>query len=427
MDLLLLAARNVLRQPRRSVLNGVILVVATAVMVIGLAWVAGYGRYIYGSVRDFETGDAQLLRAGYQAEAARLPVDLLMPRSAELREAALAEPEVGAASERLSVAARVTSGRRGHRVEGIGVRFRDEREVTTIADYIVAGSYPDDGLVNEAPAALLGRPVAEYLGVEPGDTVYVRAADADGVEDLVDFRVGGVFELGYAHIDRNRIFLELDTVRTLVRAGDSASRIVLRAAEGRAPAEARAAAERLAVGENSSGTGDADTAADLELEALGWRELASTVVAAVEADTAMFYLMLAVIFALGLFGMVNSVSVSVRERTREIATLRAVGMRRRTVVRLFAAEAAVLATVSVIVAFILASPLLWYWGTAGIDIAAHVPPELPIPFGERFRTVLRWGHLVGAAAVTIGVSVAAAVWPARGVARRSVAEALRSK
>ena len=70
MDLLLLAARNVLRQPRRSVLNGVILVVATAVMVIGLAWVAGYGRYIYGSVRDFETGDAQLLRAGYQAEAA---------------------------------------------------------------------------------------------------------------------------------------------------------------------------------------------------------------------------------------------------------------------------------------------------------------------------------------------------------------------
>jgi len=481
METVLLAARNVLRHPRRSALNALTLVVATAVMLIGLAWVAGYGRYVYGSVRDFETGDAQIMRVDYRDEAARLPLDLLIDQSPELRTAVLEEPEIGAASERLSVAARVSSGARGHRVEAVGVEFAHEREVTTIADSIVRGRYPAEsgsaeearaqraadeggaagnaaaeggpgeggpgrpGPVQPVPAgdaaeagpstgprtgaraALIGRPVADHLDVEPGDPIYVRATDVDGVEDLIDFQVSGVFELGYAEIDRHRIFLDLETTRRLVRAGGSASRIVLRAADGSVPEDARRAAERLLqerrTEEHAGHPGDGDDS----LTAVGWRELAGTVVAAVEADIAMFYLMLGVIFALGLFGMVNSVSVSVRERTREIATLRAIGMRRRAVVRLFALEAAVLALGSVLVAFLLSAPLLWHWGTVGIDIGAHVPPEIPIPFAERFHTVLRPSHVLGAGAFTVLVAVAAAIGPARRAVRLSVAEGLRGE
>ena len=111
-----------------------------------------------------------------------------------------------------------------------------------------------------------------------------------------------------------------------------------------------------------------------------------------------------------LFGMVNTLVLSVFERTREIGMLRAIGMKRRQVRRMIRQE-------SVITALIgagLGLPL-------GVFLAAVLTKVLST---EGISFSLPVGSLIVFTIVAIGAGIAAAVIPARRAARLEILGAL---
>ncbi len=125
----------------------------------------------------------------------------------------------------------------------------------------------------------------------------------------------------------------------------------------------------------------------------------------------MLYVLLALSVIVSIFGMVNTLVLSVFERTRELGMLRAVGMTRRQTRRMVRSE-------SVITALIGASLGL----PLGVFLAALVTRALQ-EFDVRFS--IPWDQLVVFAVIAVIVGILAAIMPARRAARLNVLQALQ--
>jgi putative ABC transport system permease protein len=120
-------------------------------------------------------------------------------------------------------------------------------------------------------------------------------------------------------------------------------------------------------------------------------------------------LVLSVIIAA--LGIVNTLALSVIERTREIGLLRAVGMSRRQLRRMVRYESVVIAVFGATLG--LTAGVLFGWALQRA-MAEEGVRVLSIPFGQL--------ALYAAAAALIGVI--AAIWPARRAARMDVLRAI---
>ena len=125
----------------------------------------------------------------------------------------------------------------------------------------------------------------------------------------------------------------------------------------------------------------------------------------------MLYVLLALSVIVSVFGMINTLVLSVFERTRELGMLRAVGMTRRQVRRMVRHESVITALIGAA----LGLPL-------GVFLAAMVTRALS-EFDVRFDVPV--GLLVGFTIVAVFVGILAAILPARRAARLNVLQALQ--
>lgn len=120
------------------------------------------------------------------------------------------------------------------------------------------------------------------------------------------------------------------------------------------------------------------------------------------------YVLLALSVLVSLFGIVNTLVLTVFERTREIGMLRAIGMTRRQVRRMIRHESVITALIGALIGIVLGLVL------AGMLIAKIDFIAFALPLGQLV--------VFGVAAVVVGIL--AAIFPARRAARLNPLEAL---
>ena len=189
MEMAIVAWRNVFRNKRRSILNIIALTLATALMVLGLGWVQGYHTYIYKAMQNFESGEVQLIPEGYLAESRRMPLDLNLDSYRELKSRLKSIEGVREATGRIDFSLRLSNRAESVYLAGRAIDPDSEANTTVLSDYISHGSY----LSSEEGGILIGKELADRMGVAPGDTVYVVAQDKYGVENFSDIKVAGIF------------------------------------------------------------------------------------------------------------------------------------------------------------------------------------------------------------------------------------------
>jgi putative ABC transport system permease protein len=123
-------------------------------------------------------------------------------------------------------------------------------------------------------------------------------------------------------------------------------------------------------------------------------------------------LLLAILIAL--FGIVNTLALSIFERTREIGLLRAIGMQRRQVRAMIRSEAVIIAVFGAVLGLVIGVFFGWAMVMALKDQGIT---QLSVPGGQLIFYVLLAGF----------AGVIAAIWPARRASKLNVLEAITTE
>ncbi|MFJ6725628.1 ABC transporter permease [Streptomyces sp. NPDC091281] len=129
----------------------------------------------------------------------------------------------------------------------------------------------------------------------------------------------------------------------------------------------------------------------------------------------MLYGLLAMAVIVAVLGVINTLAMSVFERSQEIGMLRAIGLDRRAVKRMVRLESLVISL---------------FGGVLGIGLGVFFGWAAGELIGSRMQTyelVLPWGRMVLFLVLAGGVGVLASLWPARRAARLNMLSAIKSE
>jgi len=321
--LLRLALRNIGRNRRRTLLTAGIVAFGFAALTLAGGFVAqSFEALAEGTVRG-GVGHLQIaspeLFSGTEAET----LEHGLGDSSALARRAEADPAVREVLRRIDFFGLAGTGGSALPFLGLGVEPEAEARSMDTPDLVTAGRWLGAA---EDDEAVLGGGLARALAVGPGDWVTLFAMTVDGVLNARDVEVVGVAGLPVRELDDRYLAVPLASADRLLQADGTVSKLVLLVDD---PDRAAAVGERLVATLRAEGA---------TVDFRTWQELAEFYRQVRTLYLGIFGFLGAVLVLIVLLAAANSMLMVATERTREIGTLRALGMKPRGVVRLFALE-----------------------------------------------------------------------------------------
>lgn len=400
-----LAWRNIFRNKRRTAIT----FLAIASGMVALIVFGGFIEFTFWGLREStirtQIGHIQLHQEGYAERGAAAPATYLMEDFPSLQALLVRIPHVTVVTARLTFAGLISTGEQTLTCKGTGVLPQSEEELSTF-ETLVAGQPlsqgpPDGGIV--------GTELAKALGRKVGDPLTLLTTTLDGTINALDFQLAGIGQTGSLEYDSVFVKLPLPMVQRLLNTTKVETVVVLLDETERTP---EVAAEIHRVIRDKG----------LRLELQTWDQLAPFYHRVVAMYRGIFQVVRAIIAAIVLFSIANTMTMSVFERVREIGTLRAIGARRGRILKLFLTEGFLIGAVGGmigIVAGIAAALAINYSG--GI-------PILPPPGMSRGYTALILLDprvILSSFVSTVLVATVSAIYPSLRAVRLNVVEALQ--
>jgi lipoprotein-releasing system permease protein len=296
-----------------------------------------------------------------------------------------------------------------------GIEPAQERAVADVAPLLVDGRL--EALRPGSNAVILGRDIAEQLGVMSGDhvTLLVPMPGEDGIPEprLREFSVAGVFQAGLEDHDDTLVLAQIDDVRAFAPRAQGASGLRLRFSDALQVARFMPAVRAAA------GSG---------YQVSDWTQENASYFRAIRIEKTMMALILLLIVAVAAFNIVAMLVMVVNDKRTDIAILRTLGAAPRTILQTFITQGLAIG---------------WFGVAAGLALGiliarnvGSIVPALERLFGFRFLDAqvyyittipseLHWVDVawIGAAAFTL--TLASTIYPALRAARTPPADALR--
>jgi ABC-type lipoprotein release transport system permease subunit len=252
---------------------------------------------------------------------------------------------------------------------------------------------------------LVSEKQAERLHVKVGDALTLSAPTARGVSNTVDVRVVGVMK-SVGVLSSIFAFLPEESLRRLYQLNDrttGAIHLFLRDPEAAPQVTARLIADLRAAGYRVMDhdpqpywmklmmkVNDEDWTGQ-KLDVTTWQDEVSFLDSMLKIVSALATILVSILLFIVVIGIMNTLWIAIRERTREIGTLRAIGMQRTKVAWLFLLEAGLLALGGATVG------VLAGWGLSALVNAANVKVNEGLQMlisQDRLAVVIRPGALV---------------------------------
>jgi ABC-type lipoprotein release transport system permease subunit len=402
--LLKLAWRNIWRNTRRTVISVAALALGvTAVVCIHSFQEVAYRAMIRGITTGL-VGDAQVHGRGYQQSP---EIGNVVPDAAGV-EARLERALPVAQTERRVLGAGLAgAGDASSAVMVIGVEPRkpSARALLTIEK--------GHGL-DPAPAheVVLGDSLARDLGVAPGGELILVGQAADGSLANDRYTVVGTADAGTYEANATTVFLHLADAQSFFALGDGVHEVIVRLPTGEEDLSHPLSILRGAI----------DLSA---LEIVPWTDILPELKSVIDAKRRNTQILDFIVFLIVALGILNTMTMSTFERTREFGVMASLGTRRQRILAMVLLEA----LLQGLVGFAIGTALAWVLshGVGSIDIAGLVGGADVV--GTRLPAVLTLsldaGAIARAGIVTVLTMLAGGIVPAVRASRLKPVEAAR--
>ncbi len=408
---LFIAARY-LRAKRRQAVIGVI----TAISVVGVA--AGVASLIIalaitnGMRRDLQE---RLLGSTAHVDLMRTAADGMRDwRPLLARLSAL--PHVRAAAPGLYGQVLISRGARSGGGLIKGIVPAEERRVSDLLEEVKVGSSealqaPSSGDRGTAtPPIVLGKDLADTLGAGVGDSILVTSPQGELtplgiVPRYQKFQLVGIFTSGFYQYDSSYALIRLADAQRLFAEPDVISIISFKVDDlNRADQVAK----------------EIERAAGPGFQATSWMEQNRELFRALRLEQVVTFIVLALIVCVAALNILIALTMMVMEKTKDIAVMMSFGVTAAQVRRVFLLQGLMISSIGTAIGLVVGYGVSWAGGHyrfVPLDAAVYSIDFLP--FAPRLIDALI------VAAVSLGVSAVATIYPSVSAARVLPAEALR--
>lgn len=373
--------------------------------VVAMMLTAGYIEWTFWSTREESTtnqiGHIQVSMPGYHANSQSDPFAYLLPASSSALGVLEQLPGRKFISPRLVFNGLVSHGETTLSFVGEGIDPVKDPYSTNIL--VVEGHLlsPED-----PKGVVLGAGLASNLGVKTGDAIVLLTNTASGGMNAVEGKVRGLISTSMKDFDDNILRISIGMARDLLRTqGAHLWVVTLQKTE-----LTDAAMSRL------------KKAPELkQFEVVPWTKLADYYNKMVELFSRQVNVVKLIIAVIIVLSISNTMTMSVMERTVEIGTAMALGVRRQRILVLFLLEGCLLGAIAGVVGAVV--------GYAGAQIISHIgipmPPAPGMSRGYVASIIITPGIVMDALLLAVLTTLTASIYPAWRASRLIIVDALR--
>ncbi|MBX3175569.1 MAG: FtsX-like permease family protein [Gemmatimonadaceae bacterium] len=289
-------------------------------------------------------------------------------------------------------------------------------QVTTIRDHALQGAFQFKSTDPSVPGIVVGRLLADRLGAYPGMRISLLTAPGGmpslsaGLVSLprfIQFEVTGTFETLMYEYDNGYAYIQLEQAQRLAGLDSAVTGLeVLTVDKERAPVIALALLDTLG----------------FPYRAEDWQQQNSSLFRALKLEKLGMSVILTLIIMVAAFNIVSTLTMVVRDKTREIGILKAMGMRAESIRRIFLLQGTFIGAFGTGIGLALGlgtGYALERWKLIALDPSVYFIDHLPVRL-ELFDVLL-------ILALSVGVAIVATLHPAGTAARLYPIEAIRNE
>lgn len=394
--------RDLGRNRRRSLFTMLAVGLGLALLIVMNGFIAGILKDALDNSIRLQTGHVQLRAPTFEEEQLSLQWGDLLSDAGTLAARAQGIAGVQAAAPVLWARAILNTSDEsaGLQLHGIDV---NSPVYAPIRQGLVAGEFltPDD-----RSGILLGKRLADDLGITVGDTVSLTVIDASGQPSEAIFTLRGVFESGVAIYDEAAAMMPLARAQTLAGTGDRAS-VVFILLDNQDTADSVAAAL-------SSPT----------VTALTWEELNAFFIDTMQTAMSFYIILDGIVMLIVAVIVANTLLMAVFERIREMGILAALGMKGGQIMQMMLIEATILSFFGIIFGVVIGIGGVMLLAQNGIPLGESATVASTIALGNVMRARLVPETILWLSVWTLIVALLASLYPAWFAARLEPVKAL---
>ena len=281
-------------------------------------------------------------------------------------------------------------------VKVVGYDLDKAIKVMKLDDYIIDGKID----VEDKKSILIGKELAASMGAMVGDKVKLITSE----ETDLEMTVGGIFQSGFYEYDVNMVLIPLQTAQYITYSDETVGRLSVRLDN---PYDAQElifdVARRLPT--------------DLYIGT--WGEQNKALLSALTLEKTIMLVVFSLIAIVAGFLIWITLNTLVREKTKDIGIMRAMGFSKKNIMLIFLIQGIILGIIGIILGIIVSLILLYYIKNYAVDLVSNIYYLKDIPIEISLKEI---AIIVGANFIVILIS---SIFPAYRAAKLENVEALR--
>jgi len=396
-----MAFRDLGRNRRRSFFSALALAIVLALLLLMAGVIAGELRQSMDSSIRLQSGHLQVRAKTYDENKTSLAWEDLVDNPGQVTAQIASLAPVQVATPRLYASGIVATGDNSLGVRVIGIDPSSPANAP-FQDGMLSGEFLK---ADDTQGILVGKPLADKLGLNTGDRVNLLVNTSNGDVDQQPFFIRGIYTTHTPGFDQSAVFMPLAKAQAITQTQNHATLVFV-----------------LLKDRDQTGA-VANALSTTQYQVVTWEQTNTLLLQFNQFSRDYMALIYLIFLGIAATVIINTLIMSVFERTREIGILTAIGMRSNSIMGMFLAESSLLGAGGILMGLVLGAIGISLFNINGFSVADF--GVTGIALGDRIFAYVVPSDVITLTILSFVIALLAGLYPAILAARMEPVEALR--